>query len=469
MMKFFTLLVFTILFYGCKETKKKPLNNEEKITIIFGKRTFETDTLRFDSGVYTFDDDGIYYITTESLVKNQINKNNFNRNDTLVINTSEDIILHHGYNVNQYSLFRFEPGDSIFFIYENDLPVCKVFNKKTKNGVNFLTSYNVKFNKQQKTDDIDFFLKFNRFKNSNEIEEDTKNYKNKIKLFEKYLDSLNFEKKIDKKNYETYKKEFSYVLNEKQLTYQSKVDLSIPEARNIVYNSFNELYRPKLIKSNTTSLIDSRIQFELVLNDKTCPEENKEFLLYTFLNEIIDNFSNEYAKKYTDVFVKNIKNKDLIEKINKRTIGFKNLNSDDVFLVNNNKEQFSLNEFITTKFKNKIVYVDFWASWCAPCRATMPASKKLHEKYKNKDIEFIYISIDKNFEAWHKANLKEVLGDNNSFLAANYPEANFYKEHQLKTIPRYMIFYKGKLVDNNATAPDSPEIIKELNKYLDEE
>jgi len=45
-------------------------------------------------------------------------------------------------------------------------------------------------------------------------------------------------------------------------------------------------------------------------------------------------------------------------------------------------------------YKGKLVFVNFWATWCAPCRAEMPSIHDLYDKYKNKDIEFVMISSE---------------------------------------------------------------------------
>ena len=46
------------------------------------------------------------------------------------------------------------------------------------------------------------------------------------------------------------------------------------------------------------------------------------------------------------------------------------------------------------KLEEKVALVDFWASWCAPCKASFPAMAELHEKYKDRGFEIVAISVD---------------------------------------------------------------------------
>ena len=60
-------------------------------------------------------------------------------------------------------------------------------------------------------------------------------------------------------------------------------------------------------------------------------------------------------------------------------------------------------------FKGKVVYLDFWASWCAPCIAEAPAGVELKQKFAGRDVVFLYISIDRNPDDWRKALAKHPL------------------------------------------------------------
>lgn len=98
--------------------------------------------------------------------------------------------------------------------------------------------------------------------------------------------------------------------------------------------------------------------------------------------------------------------------------------------------------------KGNLIYIDFWASWCLPCREEMPASKKLMETYKDKNITFIYISTDQDANKWKAAAEKENLISNNSFLANNYPNIDYYKALDIMSIPRYILYDKKGMIIN---------------------
>lgn len=52
--------------------------------------------------------------------------------------------------------------------------------------------------------------------------------------------------------------------------------------------------------------------------------------------------------------------------------------------------------------KGKVVLVDFWASWCGPCRREMPNLVEAYKKYRNKNFEIVGVSLDRDAEAWKK-------------------------------------------------------------------
>lgn len=134
-----------------------------------------------------------------------------------------------------------------------------------------------------------------------------------------------------------------------------------------------------------------------------------------------------------------------------------------------NGQQHTLTE-IFKAHQGKVIYVDFWASWCGPCRQEMPASQKLHKALKDEDVVFVYISIDKNVEHWKKSIKQLELGDLGEHYQRNQNEMiNFLRFFNIYSIPHYMIISpNGEMVDSNAMPPSHPSVKREIKRLLAE-
>lgn len=121
---------------------------------------------------------------------------------------------------------------------------------------------------------------------------------------------------------------------------------------------------------------------------------------------------------------------------------------------------------ILNKHKDEVIYLDFWASWCGPCKREMPYSLQMQEHFKGKKVVFIYMSADQNPNSWKNAiKSLQITGEHYLLNKKVYSERN--KVVEVKYIPRYMIYDKsGKLITDNAPRPSSPNATKVIENLL---
>lgn len=198
--------------------------------------------------------------------------------------------------------------------------------------------------------------------------------------------------------------------------------------------------------------------------------ENKKIREYLFFNEInghlqyygVKNFSKYkafFAQHNTDSSYAKELEKNYAEKL----LLAPDKPAPDFTCTDIDSNKISLNDFI-----GKFVYIDFWATWCGPCRKELPEYMKLQHDYKNKNITFISISLDDNKKSWEKS-LKENKPQCVSLIAENGWNSKVARAYQISGIPTFVLIDKsGKIIDSQAPRPSSSEIREKLDNLLAE-
>ena len=122
-------------------------------------------------------------------------------------------------------------------------------------------------------------------------------------------------------------------------------------------------------------------------------------------------------------------------------------------LQRENIDQYASLNAIFSKYKGKVVYVDFWASWCIPCRGEMPRSEVLKKQLNNKDVVFLYLGYRDTEKAWLKAREDlEIEGEH--YLLDNTLIKEAEEAFNISGIPHYAIIDKaGNIVSKHADRP----------------
>ncbi len=131
----------------------------------------------------------------------------------------------------------------------------------------------------------------------------------------------------------------------------------------------------------------------------------------------------------------------------------------------NNYENYRGGTTSLSDLKGKYVYVDIWATWCGPCKAEIPALKKVEKAYEGKNIEFVSISVDdlKDKEAWKAMVADKELGGIQLF-ADNSWESDFTKTFKVNSIPRFLLIDpNGNVVSPDAPRPSSAKLLEMLD------
>lgn len=469
--------------------KAEPIKTLKSIIIIFDSIKSNYDTLTFKNGT-----DAIIPGATLSIQLSPLLTVTPSLKDTIKIQPKLDyIVVSHKYSPTSSVKFILQSGDIVHIKYINGLPLVQITNRKEKMyDVNYDYYKRLRYPCIEEMQSIDILnyphilaakriFKGEKSTSLKVIEEFQPVLFNELKNENLWLDSIYQSALISAKEYHFYKDRNKYISLNQALKTKSTEELisvlktykdslyinDVPGFYRNYYYAMGLKYLNSIIptiKGNKQIGVYNHIENSKFINGKLSQDLKLKGLI-----EIINTSPAEVRREYFKKFSASVVDTALVSNLYEH---FRNLldpnvtNSLDLELLDANGVKTNLSS-IMKKFVGKIVYIDFWASWCAPCIKEMPDSKKLRDNPLYKNTVFLYLALNDTKDqwklAWKKANLENYLYN---YLILNSKDASFIKQNKINTIPRYMLFdRKGKLMNGDAPRPSDTNIHNVLNLY----
>lgn len=194
----------------------------------------------------------------------------------------------------------------------------------------------------------------------------------------------------------------------------------------------------------------------------------RDIMVFKLMSSFFEDSFSDFDRYYRSGNYK-IGNPILVSELAKRLQQAKESSKDNIISIDEiTKEEHGivgdLFETIIKESKGKTIYLDFWVTWCGPCRAEIPKLIELHNRIQDKNIKIVSICCDSDRDTW------SVFINENNIPRKNYhldkAQTDLIKsKFKFQGYPTYMIIKDGVIINKNADRPSSGEkIFNELVK-----
>ena len=118
--------------------------------------------------------------------------------------------------------------------------------------------------------------------------------------------------------------------------------------------------------------------------------------------------------------------------------------------------------------RGKVVYLDFWGTWCGPCMMEMPASIELKKKFEGRDVAFVFISVGDKADKWQQVLAAAHLCSPNSVHLRSPENDDVSQRYQVMQFPTYWLIGRdGSIISRTAPRPSTGgEVVAAIEQAL---